>query len=101
MVEEGGLDAAAAPYVDAMMAASPVGLRLSKECLNMSVDAGSIEAVIAMEDRNQVLCSRSEDFNEGIRAFLEKRNLSISGAEKRALKKVRQRPRDSESWEMT
>ncbi|MEH2531345.1 enoyl-CoA hydratase/carnithine racemase [Bradyrhizobium sp. AZCC 1614] len=29
--------------------------------------------VIAMEDRNQVLCSRSEDFNEGIRAFLEKR----------------------------
>ncbi len=41
--------------------------------LNMSVDAGSIEAAIAMEDRNQVLCSRSEDFNEGIRAFLEKR----------------------------
>ena len=34
---------------------------------------GSIEAVIAMEDRNQVLCSRSEDFGEGIRAFLEKR----------------------------
>ena len=40
---------------------------------NRSTDAGSIEAVIAMEDRNQVLCSRSEDFNEGIRAFLEKR----------------------------
>jgi len=32
-----------------------------------------MESVIAMEDRNQVLCSRSEDFNEGIRAFLEKR----------------------------
>jgi enoyl-CoA hydratase/carnithine racemase len=26
-----------------------------------------------MEDRNQVLCSRSDDFNEGITAFLEKR----------------------------
>ena len=73
VVEEGGLEAAALPYIDAMMTASPVGLRLSKECLNMSVDAGSMEAVIAMEDRNQVLCSRSEDFNEGIRAFLEKR----------------------------
>jgi enoyl-CoA hydratase/carnithine racemase len=73
VVEEDGLDAAVEPYVDAMMTASPVGLRLSKECLNMAVDAGSLEAVIAMEDRNQVLCSRSEDFNEGIRAFLEKR----------------------------
>ena len=73
LVEDDGLEAAATAYVEAMMQASPVGLRLSKECLNMSVDAGSIEAVIAMEDRNQVLCSRSEDFNEGIRAFLEKR----------------------------
>ncbi|MCC8940906.1 enoyl-CoA hydratase/isomerase family protein [Bradyrhizobium sp. Arg68] len=73
VVEAVDLDAAANPYVDAMMTASPVGLRLSKECINMSVDAGSIEAVIAMEDRNQVLCSRSEDFQEGIRAFLEKR----------------------------
>jgi enoyl-CoA hydratase/carnithine racemase len=73
VVDDGQLEAAAAPYVDAMMTASPVGLRLSKECINMSVDAGSIEAVIAMEDRNQVLCSRSEDFEEGIRAFIEKR----------------------------
>ncbi|ABE40831.1 Enoyl-CoA hydratase [Rhodopseudomonas palustris BisB5] len=73
LVEDGQLEAAAQPYVDAMLAASPVGLRLSKECLNMAVDAGSIESVIAMEDRNQVLCSRSEDFDEGISAFLEKR----------------------------
>jgi enoyl-CoA hydratase/carnithine racemase len=73
VVEDGQLDDAAVPYIDAMMNASPVGLRLSKECLNMSVDAGSIEQVIAMEDRNQVLCSRSEDFEEGIRAFIKKR----------------------------
>jgi enoyl-CoA hydratase/carnithine racemase len=73
VVADGQLDDAAVPYIDAMMNASPVGLRLSKECLNMSVDAGSIEQVIAMEDRNQVLCSRSEDFEEGIRAFIEKR----------------------------
>jgi enoyl-CoA hydratase/carnithine racemase len=73
VVEEDGLEAAAEPYIEAMLTASPLGLRLSKECLNMSVDAGSLEAAIAMEDRNQVLCSRSEEFNEGIRAFLEKR----------------------------
>jgi len=73
LVEDDQLEAAAMPFVEAMMAASPVGLRLSKECLNMAVDAGSIEQVIAMEDRNQVLCSRSEDFKEGVAAFLEKR----------------------------
>lgn len=73
IVEDDRLDAAAAPYIEAMLAASPLGLRLSKDCLNMSVDASSIDAVIAMEDRNQVLTSRSEDFREGIRAFLEKR----------------------------
>lgn len=39
-----------------------------------ALDPALIEApVIAMEDRNQVLCSRSEEFSEGIRAFLEKR----------------------------
>jgi enoyl-CoA hydratase/carnithine racemase len=73
LVEDDQLDLAAQPYVDAMLAASPIGLRLSKECLNMAVDAGSIEQVIAIEDRNQVLCSRSEDFDEGINAFLQKR----------------------------
>jgi len=73
IVEDDQLANAAAPYIEAMLAASPLGLRLSKECLNMSVDAASLEAVIAMEDRNQVLTSRSEDFREGIRAFIEKR----------------------------
>ena len=32
-----------------------------------------MEAVIAMEDRNQVLCTQGEDFAEGVAAFLEKR----------------------------
>ena len=41
--------------------------------LGLAIDANSLEAAIAIEDRNQILCSRSEDFNEGIRAFLEKR----------------------------
>jgi len=54
-------------------ATSPLGLRLTKECLNASLDAGSLEQVIAMEDRNQILCAQSPDVAEGFRAFLEKR----------------------------
>jgi enoyl-CoA hydratase len=56
-----------------MLTTSPLGLRLTKECLNMSVDAPSLEAAIAMEDRNQILCSQTADVREGMTAFLQKR----------------------------
>ena len=56
-----------------MLHATPLGLRLTKECLNMAIDAGGLEAAIAMEDRNQILCAQGEDFREGVTAFLEKR----------------------------
>lgn len=74
VVPDADLEKAAQPYVDEMLHASPLGLRLTKECLNMSIDAGSLEAAIAMEDRNQILCTQSDDFREGVSAFLEKRN---------------------------
>ena len=67
------LTTAVRPYLDEMLTTTPLGLRLTKECLNMSVDAGSLEATIAMEDRNQILCAQTEDFQEGISAFLTKR----------------------------
>jgi enoyl-CoA hydratase/carnithine racemase len=56
-----------------MLRNSPLGLRLTKECLNASLDAASLEQVIAMEDRNQILCTRTGDFGEGVAAFFEKR----------------------------
>jgi len=56
-----------------ILANSPVGVRLTKECLNMSVDAGCLESVIAMEDRQQILTSTTGDVREGIAAFMEKR----------------------------
>jgi enoyl-CoA hydratase len=56
-----------------MLTTAPLGLRLTKECLNMAVDAGSLEAAIAMEDRNQILCAQTDDFAEGVSAFVEKR----------------------------
>lgn len=73
VVPDDQLAAAAAPYVEDMLNASPLGLRLTKECLNFSVDAGCLEAAVAMEDRNQVLCTQTQDFNEGVAAFIEKR----------------------------
>ena len=52
---------------------SPLGVRLTKECLNISVDAPSLESVIAMEDRQQILIAQTGDMREGVAAFKEKR----------------------------
>ena len=60
-------------FVDDMLHATPLGLRLTKEALNYAIDAQGLEAAIAMEDRNQILASSDGDFSEGISAFLEKR----------------------------
>ncbi len=73
IVEADQLDAVAQGFVDDMLHATPLGLRLTKECLNHAIDAQGLEAVIAMEDRNQILASADGDFQEGVRAFLEKR----------------------------
>ena len=73
VVPDERLEAAAQPYIDEMLTTSPMGLRLTKEGLSLAVDAPSLEAAMAIENRNQVLCARSNDFAEGRRAFLEKR----------------------------
>lgn len=67
------LQAEAEALVGEMLNATPLALRLTKDCLNQNIDAQGLRAAIAMEDRNQVLCTRGGDFQEGIKAFLEKR----------------------------
>ena len=72
VVPDDQLEACARALAQSMLRNSPLGLRLTKECLKHSIDAGSLEPAIAMEDRNQVL-ARTRDFREGVAAFLEKR----------------------------
>lgn len=73
VVADDGLTDAGRALAEEILANSPVGVRLTKECLNMSVDAGSLESVIAMEDRQQILVSTTGDMREGVAAFMEKR----------------------------
>ncbi len=73
VVDDDALEEAGRSIAREILANSPVGVRLTKECLNMSVDAGSLESVIAMEDRQQILVSTTGDMREGVAAFLEKR----------------------------
>lgn len=73
VVPDNELEAAAQPYVEEMLAASPMGLRMTKEGLGLAIDAPNLEAAMAIENRNQMMTSRSPNFAEGMAAFLEKR----------------------------
>ena len=73
IVDASELEAEARGFAADMLHATPLGLRLTKEALNHAIDANGLEAAIAMEDRNQILCAQDGDFGEGVRAFLEKR----------------------------
>jgi enoyl-CoA hydratase/carnithine racemase len=73
VVPDDQLEATAESYVDEMLLISPLGLRLTKEGIALSVDAPSLEAVLASENRTQILCGASGDALEGMRAFVEKR----------------------------
>lgn len=73
LVDDEQLEARAQKTIDMILANSPVGVRLTKEALNMNIDAGSLEAAIALEDRQQILCAQTADMREGVGAFLAKR----------------------------
>ena len=79
VVERERLEESAATYVDAMLATAPMGLALTKEVINVNLDAPGLEAAMALEDRNQVMLSQSADFREGAAAFREKRAPIFTG----------------------
>lgn len=72
VVPDDRLEEAAAPYVEEMLATSPMGLRMTKEGLNLSIDAPSLEAAMAIENRNQLMCTASPEFAQRMRAFVER-----------------------------
>ena len=79
IVEEPRLTEVALGLADDMLATSPFGLRLTKQALEINTDAPSLEAAMALEDRQQVLLSATRDFEEAKRAFAEKRPPEFKG----------------------
>ena len=54
-------------------------LILTKEGLSMAVDAAGLEAAMAIKNRNQLMCSRTEDVREGMMVFIEKHPTNFQG----------------------
>lgn len=52
---------------------------MTKQVLGRNVDAGSLDAAIELENRTQVLATRTDDMKEALAAFVEKRPASFGG----------------------
>ncbi|WP_210338443.1 enoyl-CoA hydratase/isomerase family protein [Bradyrhizobium genosp. L] len=61
-----------------MLRVSPMGLRMTKQALNMLIDAPSLDAALMMEDRQQVILLETDDHAEAVAAFRERRDPGYS-----------------------
>jgi enoyl-CoA hydratase len=59
---------------------SPWAVRMTKQVLACNVDAGSLRAAIELENRTQILSTRTADFSEALSAFVEKRPPHYTGS---------------------
>lgn len=66
------LDTTVDSYVADMLATGPLALRMTKEILNVNIDAPGLEAALALEDRNQVILSHTRNFSDAVNAFKTK-----------------------------
>ena len=71
--DENELLASALEIAEELLTKSPLGLRMTKEAINLTLDSPSLETIMQLENRSQMLCSTSADLMEGINAFFEKR----------------------------
>jgi len=80
VVEEDKLLETGLSLAEEMLLTSPNGLRMSKHALGLNIDAPSLDAAMAIEDRQQALLSGTRDAAEAMTAFLEKRPPFYSGS---------------------
>lgn len=73
VVQEDKLLSTGLALAEEMLDTAPMGLRLSKDALNRNIDAQSFEAALAIEDRQQVMLSMTDDSREAAKAFFAKR----------------------------
>ena len=59
---------------------SPFAVRMTKQVLRANVDAPSLRSAVELENRTQILCTRTDDFEEALGAFQEKRTPHFTGS---------------------
>jgi enoyl-CoA hydratase/carnithine racemase len=78
IVPAGDLLSTGMEFASEMLRTSPMGLRMTKQALNILVDAPSLDAALLMEDRQQVILLETDDHTEAVAAFRERRTPAYS-----------------------
>ena len=73
VVEQGKHVEAAKEVAREILKNTPLGIRMTKELLNVSLDAPGLRHQSELECRTQILCTFTDDFQETVDAFFEKR----------------------------
>jgi enoyl-CoA hydratase len=79
IVDGDALMAAALEQAQAILANSPFSVAQTKKLMWASLDAGTLDEAIDLENRTQILCTMTEDYKEATAAFVAKRPPSFTG----------------------
>ncbi len=74
VVEKENLLKVAIEKAEELLKKSPLGLRMTKQAINLSLDSPSLENILQYENSSIVLTFSSKDVNEASAAFFEKRD---------------------------
>ncbi|WP_211243913.1 enoyl-CoA hydratase/isomerase family protein [Mycobacterium genavense] len=71
---DNALEEAGSRLVDDMLRVAPLALRKTKETLNRAIGILDLKSVLDLEQATQLECIQGGDFQEGLRAFIERRS---------------------------
>jgi enoyl-CoA hydratase/carnithine racemase len=81
VVPDEALEEAGQALAADMLRVAPLALRKTKETLGRAIGMADLDDVLELERVTQLECMRGEDFEEGLRAFMEKRVPQFSAPE--------------------
>jgi enoyl-CoA hydratase len=73
VVEPGALSGAVAAMADSLLAAPPLSLSLTKQGMWLALEVPSFDAMVEVENRQQVLASATADAGEAMKSYLARR----------------------------
>jgi enoyl-CoA hydratase/carnithine racemase len=73
IVDKDDLMDSALEIANELLSKSPLGLRMTKQAINLTMDSPSLETILQLENTSIVLSFCSKDMNEGSAAFMQKR----------------------------